>query len=313
MTLFIMLIPLLLAVGINLVTPGINDTTVNVAMVKGENDAQATYFDQFAHVELLGDAQAVEERVMKRDSVVGVVLQGGADTILVQGNESESVVDYAKMIKTLYESDVRLEDARAEIVGFGRTIPPLKKMLVNVLLMMNTLFVGMLISLNIVEEKSDRTISAVNVTPTSRAAFILGKSLIGMVVALVSSAACLLITGFSGVNLGQAALVIFAATILSMMVGFVQGVGSSDVMEAAGSVKLMFLPLAGSVVGYELVKGSWQIAFYWSPFYWAYRANDMILAKSGTWPQLLLYVAIILAVCAVVYAAVSPRVRRGLQ
>ena len=313
MTLFIILFPLLFAVGINLITPGINDTTVNVAMASGENDVQAAYFDQFAHVELLGDVQAVEDRVMKRDSVVGIVRQGGVDTILVQGNESKGVVDYAKMIKTLYESDVRLEDARAEIVDFGRTIPPLKKMLVNMLLMMNTIVVGMLISLNIVEEKADRTISAVNVTPTSRGAFILGKSLTGMVVALVTSVACLLITGFSGVNLGQAALVIFASTILSMMIGFVQGVGSSDVMEAAGSVKLMFLPLAGSVAGYELVKGSWQIAFYWSPFYWAYRANDLILAKSGTWLQLLLFVGIILVICAVVYAAVSPRIRRGLQ
>ena len=313
MSLFLIGFPLLFAIGINLITPSINDTTVNIAMVEGQDDAQAEYFDQFAHVELLDDEQAVEDRVMKRDNVVGVVSEDGGYTLLVQGNETQTVVDYAKMIKTLYESDVQLEDARAEIVDFGRTTPPLKKMLVNMLLMMITVVAGMLTSLNIVEEKSDRTISAMNVSPTSRGAFILGKSLSAMVVALVTSVACLAITGFYNVNLGQAALVVLASTVLSMIIGFVQGVSSSDVMEAAGSVKLMFLPLAGSVAGYELVKGSWQICFYWSPFYWAYRANDLILSKSGQWTQLILYIAIILAICAAVYAAVSPRIRKGLQ
>ena len=313
MTLLIFAFPLIFSIGINLISPGINDTTVNVAMVKGQDNAQAAYFDSFAHVQLLGDADAVKDRVQGRDSVVGIVQEGAGFTLLIQGNEPQLVVDYAKIIKTLYESDIRLEDARAEIIDFGRTIPPVKKLLVNMLLLMNTVLAGMLIALNIVEEKTDRTISAVGVTPLSRSAFIIGKSLLGMVAVFIMSALSLLITGFVGINFWQAALVIFTSTILSMMIGFAQGVSSSDVMEAAGSVKLIFLPLAGSVVGYELVAENWQVLFYWSPYYWAYRANDMILSQSGSWPQLLLSVAVILVVCAAVYAVVSPRVKKGLQ
>ena len=104
-----------------------------------------------------------------------------------------------------------------------------------------------------------------------------------------------------------------AATLISLMIGFVQGLSSNDIMEAAGSVKLMFLPMIGSVVGYELLSAQWQIALYWSPFYWAYRANDLILSKSGTWPELLLYAGIILAICALVYALLAPKIRKGLQ
>ncbi len=102
-------------------------------------------------------------------------------------------------------------------------------------------------------------------------------------------------------------------TLISLLVGFVQGLSSSDIMEAAGSVKLMFLPMIGSVIGYELLSPQWQIALYWSPFYWAYRANDIILSKSGVWPDLLLYAGIILTICVVVYAALAPRTRKGLQ
>jgi len=313
LTLYMMIIPLILAVGINFLSPSINDTSVNLALIENENPEQAAYFDDFAHVELFGDEQRVEDRVRSRDDVVGVLPKDNGYYIMTQGNEPESIVGYAKLLNVLYESDVQLEDARSEIIEFGRTVPPLKKMLVNVLLLLISMLAGMLIAMNILEEKVDNTVSAINVTPTSRKAFILGKSFTGMFVALFSSIACLLITGFYDINLGQAALVVFSSTILSLLIGFIQGLNSEDVMEAAGSVKLLFLPMAGSIAGYEFVTGNWQIFFYWSPFYWAYRANDMILSKSGTWPQLLLFIGIILVICGVVYALLAPRIVRKLQ
>jgi len=313
MTLYMIIIPLVLAVGINFLSPSINDTSVNLALIENENPGQAAYFDDFANVELFSDEQKVENRVMSRGSVVGILPKDNGYYIMTQGNEPESVLEYAKLLNVLYEADVQLEDARSEIIEFGRTVPPLKKMLVNMLLLLISMLAGMLIAMNILEEKVDQTVSAINVTPTSRSAFILGKSLTGMAVALFSSIACLLITGFYNINLGQAALVVFSSTILSLLIGFIQGLNSDDVMEAAGSVKLMFLPMAGSIAGYEFVTGNWQIFFYWSPFYWAYRANDMILSKSGTWPQLILFIGIILAICGAVYALLAPRIARKLQ
>ena len=313
LTLYMMIIPLILAVGINFLSPSINDTSVNLALIENENPEQAAYFDDFAHVELFSDEERVEDRVRSRDDVVGVLPKDNGYYIMTQGNEPESIVGYAKLLNVLYESDVQLEDARSEIIEFGRTVPPLKKMLVNVLLLLISMLAGMLIAMNILEEKVDNTVSAINVTPTSRKAFILGKSFTGMFVALFSSIACLLITGFYDINLGQAALVVFSSTILSLLIGFIQGLNSDDFMEAAGSVKLLFIPMAGSIAGYEFVTGNWQIFFYWSPFYWAYRANDMILSKSGTWPQLLLFIGIILVICGVVYALLAPRIVRKLQ
>jgi ABC-type multidrug transport system permease subunit len=241
------------------------------------------------------------------------VRDGSGTVILTQGNETASQVDYAKLINVLFDANVQLSEARAELVEFGRTVPPIKKTMVNALLLFITIFAGMLIALNILEEKTDHTVRAINVSPTSRTAFILGKSMSGMLFAVLSSVACLLITGFSGIDIGQAVLVIVMGTLISLLVGFVQGLSSSDIMEAAGSVKLMFLPMIGSVVGYELLSAKWQVALYWSPFYWAYRANDLILSGRGTWPALLLYAGIILAICIIVYAALAPRIRKGLQ
>ncbi len=313
MTIYMLVIPLILAVGINFLTPSINDTSVNLALVEGENREQVRYFDDFAHIELMAGKQEVEQRVGARDDVIGVLSSGDSYYILTQGNEPQSVVEYAKLLNVLYESDVQLEDARSEIVEFGRTVPPVKKMLVNILLLLITMLAGMLISINILEEKVDQTVAAINVTPTSRRAFIMGKGFTGIVVAIVSSIAVIFITGFYSVNLGQAALVVLSVTMISLIIGFLQGLNSDDFMEAAGSVKLLFLPMAGSIAGYEFVKGNWQIFFYWSPFYWAYRANDMILSQSGTWLQLVLYVGIIAVICAIIYALLAPRIAKGLQ
>lgn len=313
--LMILLFPLIFAVGINLIIPSIYDTTVNVAMVRDADEPRAAFFAQFANVEQLDSAQAVEARVTQRDSVLGIVRDGNSTgtVILAQGNETASQVDYAKLINVLFDSNVQLSDAHAEIVEFGRTVPPIKKTMVNVLLLFITIFAGMLIALNILEEKTDHTVKAINVSPTSRTAFILGKSVAGMLYAVLSSVACLLITGFTDIDIGQTVLIIVMGTLISLLVGFVQGLSSSDIMEAAGSVKLMFLPMIGSVVGYELLSSQWQVALYWSPFYWAYRANDMILSKNGAWPALLMYAGIILAICIVVYVALVPRIRKGLQ
>lgn len=312
-TLYIIIAPLLISVGINIITPSINDTTINIALIENENAEQAEYYDDFAHVELFADEKSVEDRVAGRDNVVGVLPKDDGYYILTQGNEPDSIVEYSKLLNVLYESKVQLKDARSQIIDFGRTIPPLKKMLVNILLLMIPMLAGMIIALNIVEEKADNTVSAINVTPTSRNVFIIGKSMTGMVIALVISVASIFITGFYDVNIGQLVLIVLSSAIIALLVGFLQGINSDDIMEAAGSVKLMFLPMAGSIVGYELVAGNWQIFFWWSPFYWAYRANDMILSKSGTWGQFLLYIAIIVVICAAFYALLAPRIRKGLE
>lgn len=313
LSLFIFVMPLIFAVAINVITPSINDTTVNIAMVENEDPAREQFFGQFAKVELFDSVTKVEERVGKRDAVFGVTTEGGASVIIAQGNETGSLLDYAKLINVLYESDVPVEEANSEIIEFGRSTPPIKKIMVNFLLLFISLFAGMLIALNILEEKTDHTVGAMNVSPISKTAFVLGKSIMGMIFSLFWTVACLLITGFGDINIGQALVVISAASVLSMIIGFAQGISSNDVMEAAGSVKLMFLPLAASMIGYELLKDKWHIFLYWSPFYWAYRANDMILSESGTWMQLMLYVGAILLICAVMYLLLLLKIRKGLQ
>ncbi|MTI69667.1 MAG: ABC transporter permease [Firmicutes bacterium] len=313
LSLYIFVVPLLFAIAINIFTPGINDTTVNLALLEGENPKQISYFKDFAKVEVFKDIDEIKKRVEGRDNLVAILPEGEKYYIMTQGNEPEGIVEYAKLLNTFFQLDVQIEDSNAEIFEFGRTVPPLKKLLVNTSILFISVLGGMLIALNIVEEKVDRTISAINLTPTSRRSFILGKSIIGLILPIYGSIAITWITGFKSVNFFQLLMIVFASTLLSLLIGFIEGINNEDFMNAAGSIKLLFLPLAASVVAIEILSDKWQKFFYWSPFYWAYKGNDIVLSQNGSWQQILMYSGIVLVICSIVYIFLAPKIRKGLE
>ncbi|MBT3318306.1 MAG: ABC transporter permease [Clostridia bacterium] len=311
--LYIVFAPILLAVAITLFAPGLNDTTVNLALLKSDEPAHIEYMQQFAKVELYDDLEALETRVNKRDDVVAIAPKGDGYEIVLQGNENEIVQTYSTMLNSLYEIGATPEDTSATIMSFGKTVPPLKTMLVNMLVSLTVMLAGMLIALSIVTEKAENTINALNVTPLSQTGFVIGKSMTGGLVSLVSIVIALFITGYSGVNWLMVILVGVTSMLLSLIIGFVQGLASSDVIEAATNVKMIFLPIAGSIVGYELLSDKWQWTMYWSPFYWAYKANDMILSKTADWPTVLLCTGMVLVLTLAVFFIARPKIRKGLS
>ena len=312
-SLYIFVVPILFAVLINLFAPGINDTTINLALIEGENQSQVEYLEQFANIELFENVDEVKERVKKRDAIIGIIPENGEYYIMTQGNEPKGVVDYAKVLKSFQELDINVEDSNGELIEFGRTVPPLKKTLVNTSILFISILGGMLIALNIVEEKVDNTLSAINLTPTSRITFVLGKSAMGILLSIFGSIALILITGFGNINILQLLLVILITSLLSILVGFIQGLTNKDIISAAGSIKLLFLPLIAGVLAIEMLGDKWQKFFYWNPFYWAYKGNDVILSQSGTWVQILMYSGIVLILCGLVYIFLAPKIRKGLE
>jgi len=312
-SLYILAVPILFAVAINLFSPGINDTTVNLALIKGDNENQVEYLEQFAKVELFENVEAVKKRVEQRDAMIGILPEDDRYYIMTQGDEPEGVVEYVKLLNSFYELDLNIADTNSELTEFGRTVPPLKKTLVNVAIIFISILGGMLIALNIVEEKVDNTLRAINLTPAGRLTFVLGKSVMGVLLSVFGSIALILITGFGHINLLQLLLLLIVTSLLSILIGFIQGLTNRDIMSAAGSIKILFLPLIAGVLAIEMLGDKWQKFFYWNPFYWAYKGNDVILSQSGTWGQILMYSGIVLLLSGVVYLFLAPRIRRGLE
>lgn len=313
MLIYIIVIPILLAVGILFLAPGITDSSVKVAMLKSDSADHIEYMENYAQVELFDNTEELERRVLKRDDMPGIVPSADGYEIVVEGNENPSIIKAAETYNVFYELGATKENSTAEILSFEKSVPPLKTKLANMLILMVIMLAGMIISLGIVEEKSDNTVSAMNVTPVSQNEFILGKSLLGGGVALVSIIISLLILGYNDINWLMLIIIGLTTMILTFVVGFIQGISSDDVIEAAAGVKLMLLPIAGSIAGYELLSANWQWTMYWSPFYWAYKANDMILSQKVTWGEVLLYAAIVFGISMVIYIIAIPKIRKGLS
>jgi ABC-type multidrug transport system permease subunit len=313
MAMYMMVIPLLLAVGITLFTPGLNDTTVNLAMLSSDDTEHIEYMEQFSKVELFNSVDELEKRVAKRDDIVAIAPTGHSYEIILQGNESEIVEEYAVLLNTFYELGSTEEETTAQLISFGKTVPPLKTMLVVMLISITVMLAGMLIAIGIVEEKTENTINAINVTPVSQTGFVIGKSLLGGFAAMLGIIGTVLITGFYDINWLMIVLVGLTSLILSIVIGFLQGLSSEDVMEAASNVKMIMLPIAGSIAGYELLADKWQWTMYWSPFYWAYKANILILSKTADWGTVLLSTAMVIGLSLIVYLVSLPKLRKGLS
>lgn len=313
-TLYILVVPIIFAVVINIFSPGISDTSIELALLENENIEQTEFFKKFAKVELLGSIEAMENRVRRRDNIIGVIPDGNDGYyILAQGNEPDYIVNYAKKMITFDHYEIGIEGSIAEIVDYGRDIPPLKKLMVNISIIFTSILGGMIIALNIIEEKTDNTISAMHLSPVSRIGFIAGKSLIGVVVPVVGTFLILLITGFRNINYFYVFLMVATSCIISILIGFIEGINNDDVMNAAGNMKLLFLPLFGSIAGKELLADKWQILFYWVPFYWTYQGNDLILSNQGSLLEILKYSGIVFGISMVVFFVLAPRIRKGLE
>lgn len=312
-SIFIIVMPILMAVALTLFTPGLNDTTVNLAMLKSDDASHIAYMEQFAKVVVFNDIDEVKNRVNKRDDIAGIVPSGNGYDIILQGNEPEIVENYTVMLSTFYELGTTKEDTTATMMSFGRTVPPLKTMLANMLISMTIMLSGMLIAVSIVGEKADNTINAINVTPISQTGFVVGKSMMGGLIAMCSIIISLLIMGYYDINWFMIILVGLSSLILSFVVGFVQGLTSDDVIEAAGNVKMILLPVAGSIIGYELLADKWQWTMYWSPFYWAYKANMLVLSKTADWLTVLFCTVMVILLSLVIYFISLPKIRKGLS
>lgn len=313
LSLYIMTAPIIFGIVINLLTPGINDTTVNIALIEGENTEMEAYLEDFAKVSTYEDMEALEERITRRDDVFGIVKGDSEYYVMRQGNELEGLVEYSKFLLTFFNEGVLIEDTTAVIEDFGRDVPPLKKLLVNVMIMFTSIMGGMLIAMNIIEEKIDRTIRSIHLTPVSRNGYLLGKSMIGALLPLYGSVVLVLITGFNGIDWFQMMVLVIVSTIISLLVGFIEGINNETVMDAAGSVKMLFLPLGGAIAIAEMLGDKWQWVAYWVPFYWTYKGVDNVLSYNAEWGTTLLYSLFVIIISTLVYLLLMPKIRKGLE
>jgi ABC-type multidrug transport system permease subunit len=313
-TLWLIIVPVILAFIIGAATPGVTDTPIRIAMLNGDHPEQVLYLEQFAAVELFDTIGQIEARVKDRDDVPAIIPDGkNGYVILTQGNEPEAIITAVKTFMAYWEQNIQAEPSRVTFHDFGRAAPPLKIMLITTLVILVTILSGMIIATNIVEEKSDRTIRAIRTAPVSVSGFVVGKSLIGVFSSLVCTALCVLAAGFGNINFLQVLLVAFCASFVSFLVGFMVGLTSDDFISAMASLKLLMIPAVAPILAIELLSDKWQWPFFWSPFYWAYDGVKGVLAQTIQWSAVWRDAGLVAVISFVVYLMLYPKIKQKMR
>ena len=232
--------------------------------------------------------------------------------IIAGGNELPGMLDLVKSVILVWqnpEADMPLD---VRISDMGWDLSPLARFGSSFLVVFMSVFGGIIVMLNLVEEKQYKTLAAVNVTAIHRWEYVVGKSLLGLVIPVIHAFTVLLILGFAQVNYLQVAAVTISIALISMIIGFVIGVYQSEPIGAVASMKIMFLPILGSIFGGIFLADKWQPFLYWSPFYWAFQSIDSIVLQQARWSQIWINNAIILAITLLLFLLMQKRIRRGM-
>ena len=309
---YLFLAPVLFALLLRLFAGGVAASPLRVAVFE-DGAAIASALADYAHVEQFATRDALLERVLRLDDVLGVVATSAGHELVAEGNEMPGTDVGVRLVLYRLGAEEGALPAIVAISDIGFTLSPFILQGGLLLLIMTTVFGGMLILLNLIEEKMSNTLSAMNVTPASRLEFILGKGLLGFLTPVVGGSMAVYLLGFRDFNLGMFLVSMVSLAFISLIIGFLVGVTNDEPISGIAAMKGVFVPVLASVLGAMLLAERWQFVLYWSPFYWGYLNMNAILLGDAPWGEVLRNSTIILVITGIVFAALRPRIARGLR
>jgi len=279
-----LLAPFLLALVMRAFLPLVGASTATVVVTSDLDPRLREGLAAYARVEVVASRNALDERVLAADDAVGVVQKDGNLRVVLEGNEPAEVADLPGIILGDILGRPGLELGARDL---GRDASPVRP-LMAILLAMTAMFIGgMFIGFNIIEDKETRAISALAVTPLSRAEYILGRGLMGLVLSMVLVLGGLYTFGVGGVDPWQLLAVAAVGGVLGVAFGFYIGSLAANQVAGIAATKVGGLFFILGPLLSALLPTGWHPVVWWLPTYWVYLALRDILTFGGIpWPTL---------------------------
>lgn len=309
---YMIIAPILLAIGLKFFIPSATSATLQFAIDKGVGDRVVEEFEKYGNVEIYSSGKELENRVNKIDDIAGITLNDeGNFKIILEGNESHDTKEIPlKIIRSLTSKDKLGVNYVVEDIGI--TMSPIAWIGGISIIMTAIAIGGILIGLNIIEEKESGTIMALNVSPMKRVEFILGKSIIGILIPIVDVFIILGVLNMLNVDLIMVLTMTLVSSIIGVVIGFLMGVTSPNQIAGIANMKVLFLIVGISIVGAVLLPKTKHFLLYWAPTYWSFMGFKGILLKTITWQQLGSYIVWILVLTALIFLLFKKKIRKGL-
>lgn len=311
MVLYIMIAPLIIAFILTFFIPSAESATFNIALDSSVETELIKEFEKYGSVEIFNNKNELSNRVLGIDDVIGLTKINGEYEIIAEGNEEEELAKLPQIIINKYISEKTGTDKNVINVSFsdiGYEDSPVAIIGGISVIIMCVVLAGMIVGLNIVEEKEASTISALNVSPINKAEFIIGKSILGCIIALIQIFLVLLILGFKDFDFVITLVFTLINLVIVILFGFIIGLTSSNQMTAVANIKVIFLPVSLSIIGAILLPPSKHFFLYWSPFYWMYRGYFDIMKNIAVWSNIGVFSVWILGITALLILAFKNKI-----
>lgn len=310
--LYMLLMPLLLAIGLRFFLPSAQSASLQYALNRSIGKEVITEFEKYGRVEIYNTDEEIIRRVNQIGDIAGITQnEAGEYQIILEGNEGHDTAAIPHKILRDITSENRF-DVDYQFSELGTARAPAAVYGTVFLILTVILAGGMVIGFNIIEEKENRTLTALSVSPVTRIEYVLGRSLMGTLLPVFQVYLILLILGSWDVNLRMVLLATLASTSMALCVGFFIGGISTNQLGGIANLKAVFILLVLPVVGALMLPEEKHIFLFWAPTYWSFMAFKGIMLGNIHWMELSIYLGGLLTTVTIAFLLLKERMKQSL-
>lgn len=177
---------------------------------------------------IFNSREALENEVNKNNNSIGIVMEGNLDnpkfTVIHQGTESPEIINVldATIEETLniLKGTVKTFNYHIEYLRPKSSPIPFNKSVIPIMLLTEAIMLGfLLIAVMVFQEKEEGSVRAYRITPSGILEYILSKSCVNVLLALVYSVLVILFTIGPNANYPSILLIIALSSFLMTLVG----------------------------------------------------------------------------------------------
>jgi ABC-2 type transport system permease protein len=304
MILYTLVAPFLLAALLLFVAPEQDQINLSFVMIESTDVNVIEAFERYGTVELVASEEAINARVRGTDEVIGIVFDGEY-VVVTEGNETPGLEDIPALILQILENPLE-GSLTVNITNLGRGQSIIRTEGAKFILLFVFVMPGILVGLNIVEEKESNAINALMVTPLSKVELFLGKSVFGILFSFVQLAGVIVLLGYTYMNPWMVVAMYVPAILAGLLLGYIIGAVTSDQIAALGLIKFGFMPLMVSFLGTLFIPQGYWWTLYWSPYFFLYQIISDLMLDIATWNSVGIQLGITLAI-SIGYIAIGGR------
>ncbi|MFP4363468.1 MAG: ABC transporter permease [Spirochaetia bacterium] len=309
--LYILVAPLLLAGIMRLFIPQVEGMTMTFAVEQAVYSEYGEELSSYGSIEVFETREALLDRINDPDDVPGFAAEDGGFTVILEGNEMESVRQLSEVVLMQAISETAQSQFSIEDRGVEET--QLAQLSAIILVILSLFMGGTIAGFIIVEEKETLAIRALAVTPLRLIDFIAARGALALAISLFLATGSAFILVGTELNYLLLILSVLLSAILATALGFLTGAVADSQVSAIAVMKVTVILFLAVPFASFFIPENLHILLYPFPNFWMFRMFKLIFLGPDTGPELITSAALTIVLSAATITAMIPLFRKRLK